>query len=38
MNGALRTGIAAAGAWKIGGGIIGTIVVFVLLFWLLGMF
>jgi hypothetical protein len=34
--GILRTGIAGAGAWKLGGGIIGTIVVFVVLYWLLG--
>ncbi len=38
MNGALRTGAAAFGAWKLGGGILGTIIVFVLIFWLLGWF
>jgi len=34
--GLLRTGIAGLGAWKLGGGIISTIVVFVLLYWILG--
>jgi hypothetical protein len=36
IMGLLRTGIAGLGAWKWGGGIIGTIVVFVVLYWLLG--
>lgn len=34
--GLLRTGIAGVGAWKLGGGIISTIFVFLLLYWLLG--
>lgn len=33
----LRTLIAGYGAYKWGGGCLGTIVVFVLLYWLLGM-
>jgi hypothetical protein len=36
--GLLRTGLAGAGAWKWGGGLFGTIVVFVILYWLLGAF
>ncbi len=36
--GILRTGLAGAGAWKWGGGLFGTIIVFVLLYWLLGAF
>lgn len=36
MRGILRGGIAALGAWKLGGGIISTILIFLLLFWLLG--
>ena len=38
MNGLLKTGIAGVAAWKLGGGIISMIVVFVLIFWLLGRF
>ena len=38
MKGILRTGLAGLAAWKLGGGIIGTILVFVIVFWLLGMF
>ena len=34
----LRGGLAAAGAWKLGGGLISTILVFLLLYWLLGFF
>jgi len=34
--GILRTGLAGLGAWKLGGGIISTVIVFVLLYWLLG--
>jgi hypothetical protein len=34
--GLLRTGLAGAGAWKWGGGLFGTIVVFIVLYWLLG--
>jgi hypothetical protein len=36
LMGLLKTGLAGAAAWKWGGGIIGTILVFVLVFWLLG--
>lgn len=36
--GLLRTGLAGAAAWKWGGGIFGTIIVFVLAYWLLGIF
>lgn len=36
--GILRGGLAAAGAWKWGGGLISTILVFLLLYWLLGFF
>lgn len=36
--GLLRGGLAAAGAWKWGGGLISTILVFLLLYWLLGFF
>ena len=34
--GLLRTGLAGAGAWKFGGGIFGAIIVFLILYWLLG--
>ncbi len=34
--GLFRTGLAGFGAYKFGGGCLGTIVVFVLLYWLLG--
>jgi hypothetical protein len=36
MGNLLRTGIAGIGAWKLGGGIISTILIFLLLYWLLG--
>jgi hypothetical protein len=36
MNNFLRTLIAGYGAKKLGGGCIGTIVVFIILYWLLG--
>jgi hypothetical protein len=36
--GLLRGGLAGAGAWMWGGGIISTIVIFVVLYWLLGFF
>jgi hypothetical protein len=36
--GLLRGGVAAAGAWKLGGGLISTILIFILLYWLLGFF
>ncbi len=37
MRGLFRTGLAGFGAWKLGGGIISTILIFLLIFWLLGM-
>jgi hypothetical protein len=36
--GLLRTGIAGLGAWKLGGGIISTILIFLVIYWLLGAF
>ena len=36
MNGLLKSGIAGAAAWKFGGGIISTILIFLAVFWLLG--
>ena len=36
MNKLVRGGIAGVAAWKLGGGIIGTILVFVIIFYLLG--
>jgi hypothetical protein len=36
--GLLRGGLAAAGAWKLGGGLISTILIFLVLYWLLGFF
>lgn len=36
MRNLIRTGLAGAAAWKWGGGIIGTILVFLLAYWLLG--
>jgi len=36
MNNLLRGGLAGAAAYKFGGGIITTILIFVLIFWLLG--
>ena len=36
MSKLLRGVVAGAGAWKFGGGIIGTVLVFVVLWWLLG--
>ncbi len=36
MNKIIRTGIAGFAAWKWGGGIIGTILLFILVFYLLG--
>lgn len=38
MNKILKTGIAGVAAWKLGGGIIGTVLLFVLIYFLLGMF
>ncbi len=37
MNNLVRGGLAGLGAWKLGGGIISTILIFLLIFWLLGM-
>jgi len=36
MGNGVRTIIAGLGAWKLGGGLISTILIFLLLFWLLG--
>lgn len=36
MNNLLKGGIAGLAAWKRGGGIIGTILVFIVVFYLLG--
>jgi hypothetical protein len=36
MNNLMRTGLAGAAAWKWGGGLISTIVVFLIVFFLLG--
>ena len=38
MNGFLKTIIAGYGAKKLGGGCIGTVLVFIIIFWLLGLF
>jgi len=38
MGNAVRGILAGLGAWKLGGGIISTILIFILLFWLLGKF
>jgi hypothetical protein len=35
--GLVRTGAAGFAAWKWGGGLIGTIVVFVIVYWLIGV-
>jgi len=35
--GLVRGGVAGLAAWKWGGGIIGTILVFLLVYWLLGV-
>lgn len=36
MNRLIRTGIAGFAAWKLGGGLFGAIIVFVIIFYLLG--
>lgn len=36
MSKLLRGGIAAFGAWKLGGGLISMILIFLVLYWLLG--
>jgi hypothetical protein len=38
MNNIFKGVIAGYGAMKLGGGCFGTIIVFVIIFWLLGMF
>ncbi len=38
MNGLLKGGLAGAAAWKLGGGLFSTIIIFLLVFWLLGKF
>jgi len=38
MNGLLKGGLAGYGAMKLGGGCFSTIIVFAIIFWLLGMF
>jgi hypothetical protein len=37
VMGLVRAGVAGLAAWKWGGGIIGTILVFLLVYWLLGV-
>jgi hypothetical protein len=36
MRGPLRPLLAGLGAWKFGGGCISTVLIFIVLFWLLG--
>lgn len=36
MRGPLRGILAGVGAWKLGGGLVSTILIFIVLFWLLG--
>jgi len=36
MNNLFRGAIAGMAAWKLGGGVISTILIFILVFWLLG--
>lgn len=38
MSGLFKGALAGYGAMKLGGGCFGTIIVFVIIFWLLGMF
>ncbi len=38
MNKLLKTGVAGFAAWKWGGGLFSAILIFVLVFWLLGKF
>lgn len=37
MKEGLRAGIAGIAAWKLGGGFIGTLLLFLLIYWLLGV-
>ncbi len=36
MQGPLRGILAGAAAWKLGGGLVSTIIIFLVVFWLLG--
>lgn len=36
MSNLIRGALAGAAAWKLGGGCLGTIIVFLIVFWLLG--
>jgi len=36
MRNVFRAGLAGLGAWKLGGGCLTTILIFMLLYWLLG--
>lgn len=36
MRGPLRGLLAGAGAWKLGGGCFSTVLIFIILYWLLG--
>ncbi len=36
MEGPLKTVLAGAAAWKLGGGLVSTILIFLVVFWLLG--
>ncbi len=36
MNNLLRGGLAGGAAWKFGGGLFSTILIFLIVFWLLG--
>lgn len=36
MNGLFRGALAGAAAWKFGGGLVSTILIFMFVFWLLG--
>jgi hypothetical protein len=38
MSKLMRGAVAGLGAWKLGGGVIGTILVFIVLWWVLGHF
>jgi hypothetical protein len=38
MSGLLKGGLAGFGAMKLGGGCFSTIIIFIIIFWLLGMF
>ena len=38
MRDGVRGIVAGLGAWKLGGGCFSTIIIFVLIYWLLGMF